>query len=348
MESPQTTEQAAPNTTLRDELVNALQQAETPKEEPQEQEEAEIDEGSSDAEEETEKESAEQEAEGAEEGDEDDEAEAKAEEEFPLIPNNWSQEEKDAFQGLLDSDDPDKRMAAEIMLERYNSFKKTFFEKTQQYAKETKEYKEINSVFEPVQQLMQTNGVNKADYIKNMMQWESMLARDPVNGVKAVMAKFGVKPEQIVPRKKDDFDFEDDDLTEDTNNVNNNYVSKQELEELRTAIANQPLLAQVAQFANATDSSGKLLHPRFEEVKPIMGQIIQTKKAATLEEAYRKAVKIFDDEQPSDNEPAVNIDKIRQKVKQARKAQKGVKTGSGKPDLSRMSIKEELMARMNQ
>ena len=355
MESPQVNEQAEPNTSLRDELVRALNEAENEANEPKaenenneeeasqsESEEAETQ--SDEAEESLQEEVIEEEAEESQE-DEQDEVEDITEKEFPLVPNNWSKEEKEAFQKLIDSDDEDKRMAAEIMLERYNSFKKTFFDKTQEYSKNTKELKSINDVFAPVQQMMQANNVDKASYIKNMMQWESILARDPVNGVKAVMAKFNVKPSQIAP-KDDEFDLDDDDLTEPSNNVNNNYASKQELQEIRTAIANQPLMTQIAQFANATDSTGKSLHPRFEEVKPIMGQIIQSKKAATLEDAYRKAIKVIDDEEPQ-QESAVDIDKIRQKVKRAKKASKGIKTSGSKADVSQMSIRDELIAKLS-
>lgn len=332
--------------TLREELATALKQAEqTQQEEAIEEQEQQEPADLQETEEEVEDDGGELEE---VEEDSEDTAEEIAEKEFPLIPNNWSEEEKEAFQALLDSDDDDKRMAAEIMLERYNSFKKTFFDKTHQYAKDTKEYKEINKVFEPVQQMMEQNNVDKASYIKNMMAWEYNLSKDPVNTVKAIMQKFNVRPEQIVPKEQDDFDFDDDGLTAERNNANNNYVSKQELEELRTAIANQPILAQIAQFANATDSSGKLLHPRFEEVKPIMGQIIQSKKATTLDDAYRKAIRVIDDEKPQQDEPAIDIEKIKQKVKRAKKASKGVKTGGGKPDIAKMSIRDELIARLKQ
>lgn len=273
-------------------------------------------------------------------------AEKEAEKEFPLIPNNWSEDEKAAFQTLLDSDNEDLKAAAEIFIERHNSMKKTFFKKTEELANVKKELKPITDVFAPFAETMKTNGVDKATYIKNMVTWEMSLQQDPVNTVKKIMANFGVKPQDIVPR--DEFSF-DEDLTDAKENDKVTKLER-ELQLLRTQIANQPVLAQVRQFEEATDAAGKLLHPHFADVKPIMGQLIQQGKATTLEDAYKKAIKALDlDEPVTHDEPdnAVDLDKIRQKLVKAKKASKGVTTKGSKSDFTSMSIKDELRARFN-
>jgi hypothetical protein len=324
--NPQNDGQVA-NTTITDELRAAFAAAEVkPEAEPKEELET------PDVEE----------AEEVEEESSEDKAEKEAEKEFPLIPNNWSDEEKAAFQTLLDSDNEELKTAAEIFIERHNSMKKTFFKKTEELANVKKELKPIVDVFAPFEQHMKNNGVDKATYIKNMVTWEMSLQQDPVNTVKRIMDKFGVKPEQIAPR--DEFDL--------TDGVDDDTVSKlkQELQLLKTQIANQPVLAQVRQFEEATDAQGKLLHPHFAEVKPIMGQLIQQGKAATLEDAYKKAIKTLDlSEATVTDEPenAVDLDKIRQKLVKAKKASKGVTTKGSKSDFTSMSIKDELRARFN-
>ena len=276
------------------------------------------------------------------------EPEEAAEKEFPLIPNNWSDDEKKAFQDLLDSDEEGTRVGAEIMLERYNSFKKTFFEKTEQYAKDTKELKPIVELFQPFESTMTANGVDKSTYIKNMITWEMSLQKDPVNTVKSIMQKFGIRPEQISP-KRDEYEFDDDLTTEEPDAKMSSRLDKIESENntLRTQLANQPVLAQLRQFEEATDAKGKVLHPHFAEVRPIMGQLIQQGKVTTLQEAYTKAIKVLDldvEVKSDDTDNAVDLDKIRQKVKKAKKASKGVTTKGGKADLTSMSLKDELRA----
>ena len=278
------------------------------------------------------------------------EAEAKTEEDFPLIPNNWSEQEKEAFQDLLDSDDEDKRVAAEILLERYNSFKKTYFKKTEELASQSKEMKPIIDLFQPFEATMTTNGVDKATYIKNMITWEMSLQRDPVNTLKQIAQKFNVPLENLSPqRKRDEYDFDEEDLTESLPNGKVNEL-EQEIAQLRTQIANQPIEAQIRQFEVATDAEGKLLHPHFAEVKPIMGQLIQQSgNTLTLENAYKKAIKVLDvnvEAESDDTETAIDLDKIRQKVKKAKKASKGVTTKGGKTDFTSMTLKDELKARM--
>lgn len=333
--SPQNDGQVA-NETIADELKRAFAEAEKAEVKPTKEEPEES--TTEKATEEPEK--PEQETEEA--------PEEAAEKEFPLIPNNWSKEEKETFQALLDSDDENVRAAADIFIERHNSMKKTFFKKTEELAEAKKELKPITDVFAPFEQHMKNNGVDKATYIKNMVTWEMSLQQDPVNTVKKIMNQFGVKPEQIAPRQKDEFSLDDDDLTYNDSNDKVKNLEK-EILLLRTQIANQPVLAQVRQFEEATDATGKLLHPHFAEVKPIMGQLIQQGKAKTLEDAYKKAIKALDlgeDEPHDEPENAVDLDKIRQKLVKAKKASKGVTTKGSKQDFTSMSIKDELMARL--
>lgn len=284
--------------------------------------------------------------EGKEEKIEDkDETEEVTEKEFPLIPKDWSEEEKASFEALLASDDPDKRLAAEILIERYNLLKKGFYNKTMEYSQKTKELKELEGIFKPYEQQMNMNGVNKTQYIQNMMQWEQVLHKDPIGGVKKVMEVFGVRPEQLI---QDDFSFNEKDLTMNTEYGNNELTQvKAELQNLKAYIANQPIQAQIQAFETATTPEGKLAHPRFKEVAPLMGTLIQqSNNTLDLPAAYKKAIRIFDDQDESPSSPAVDIDKLRQKVAQAKKASKSVTTKGGRPDFSKMSLRDEFAARL--
>lgn len=267
--------------------------------------------------------------------------EDQVEKEFPLVPNEMSTEEKEAFQALLDSDDPDKRVAAEILIERYNNLKKGFYAKTEKFANETKELKDIQQVFKPFEQAMQQNGISKAAYMANMVHWEQALNHDPVTTVKQIMQKYGVTPDKI-GASSNNVDFDDN---FDYDNNKEVLGLKEQIQQLKIQVANQPVQAQLESFANATDLSGNLKHPHYKEVAPFMGTLIQTGKAQTLEEAYAKAIRVINDES-SEPKDVVNVDLIKQRVAKSKRAAKSVRTSGTRPDFSKMSVSEELTARL--
>lgn len=325
-----TQETEAPTTTIREELTAALEAAQNT--EPQEAQEEVVEEVAAEPE--------------VEDNNETDEIADKVEDEYPLIPKDMSEEERDIIQALLDSDDEEKQLAGEVLIKRYNDLKKGFYNKSKEFAEKTKAMDEINQVFQPFEQMMQQSGVSKAQYMQNMIQWEQALHSRPVETVQMIMQKFGVKPEQLGIQNKD-FDFDDE---YDTNDNNEIAQLKTELQQLRSQVANQPVQAQLSQFEQATDpSTGELKHPYFKEVAPIMGTLIQTGKAKTLEEAYSKAIKAVNIESSEPEPKAVNVDELKQRIAKARKASKAVNNkGGSRVDYSKMSIREELAARMNQ
>lgn len=318
------------NLSMQEELTQALMDAE--KQQPEEVTE-ESEEGT--LEEVTEEEVVEEDSE--------DEIEKQVEEELPLIPKDWSKDEKEVFEALLNSDDEDKRVAAEVLIERYNSLKKGFYNKTMEYSQKTKEFDEIDKVFQPFKQVMEANNMPKAQYIQNMVQWEQALHNKPVEAVKLIMQNFGVKPQDIVPRDNYYDEYEDDYEPQESKKI---ASLEAELKNLRNQMTNQPILEQIRQFASATDSEGKLLHPRFEEVKEIMGTLMHKDKSLDLNSAYKKATRLFEEDQP-DNQSPVNLDEIRKRVAKSKKAQKSVKTAASRQDTSNMSIKDELLAQFN-
>ncbi len=263
--------------------------------------------------------------------------------EFQLIPKDWSAEEKAAFQALIDSDDPDKALAAGILVERYNSFKKGFNKKTQEYAAVIKDHEPIVEVFKPYEDTLKKNNITKSQYISNMMKWDNLLHKDPVVGVKEIMRAFNLKPEQLGASEIN----WNDDLTDTSSNGNNKVTELEtQVRNLQNQLAALPIETQIRQFAEATDSEGKLKHPHFKEVQTVIGGILSSNPSLTLDQAYKKAVKTLDvKESEKAPDDAINLDKIREKVAKAKKANKGVKTSNGGIDFSQMSLADELKAR---
>ena len=324
------------NTTLADELRAAFEAAEKPQEEATQPEVGEKPVKTEEVEEDAKPEVEEK----AEETDEDKKLQETVENEFPLVPKDWSEEEKKAFQALIDSDDEDKAVAAQVLIERYNLLKKGFFKKTREYSEATKEIQPINEIFKPYETTLKQNNITKSQYIENMMKWDNLLHKDPVTGVKEIMKAFNLKPEQIAPQ-----DIWG--LTEEDNSGNNEVSAlKEQVRNLQNQLQALPIETQIRQFAEATDSEGKLKHPHFKEVQTVMGGLLSSNPNLTLEQAYKKAVKTLDIEASSEAaDHAINLDKIREKVAKAKKASKGVKTSNGGLDFSQMSLADELKAR---
>jgi hypothetical protein len=243
---------------------------------------------------------------------------------------------------LIDSDDPDKALAAEILVERYNLLKKGFYKTTRDNAEAKKFADAITQVFAPYKEALARTGITEPQYIHELIQWDSVVTKNPVDGIKKLMQKFNVSPDQLgVDNWNDDFtNASDYDINEVT-------ALKKELNELKSQVANAPVVTQIRQFEEATDSEGKLLHPHFNQVKPIMGSLIQSNPNLSLDAAYNKAVKTLDLEESDSPETTVDVNKLREKVAKARKAQRSVKSTNGKLDPAQMSLAEELTARFN-
>ena len=189
--------------------------------------------------------------EGESESDEErEEVEESTEEEFPLVPKDLSPKEREAFEEALMSDDPVVKKAAEVFIERYNSLKKGFIKKTEQYSNETKELKEIQQVLAPFDEQMQVNGISKAQYLNNMIAWENALRTQPALAVKQIMQTFNVTPQSLGFVNEDEGYLDNED--EMVNNGSTNAF-EQRLIRLEQDAANRPMKEQIDRFQTATD-----------------------------------------------------------------------------------------------
>jgi hypothetical protein len=262
------------------------------------------------------------------------------EKEFPLVPKDWSAEEKQIFEDALNSEDEKTRLAAELFIERYNNFKKGFTKKSQEFSSKTKELTEINKIFEPFEGNLKANGITKTQYINDLIREAVGLNQNPAGKIKEWVKMYNLKPEQL---GFDEYSYLQDDEKSDTSEL---QQLKAEINSLRNQLHSAPVENQVRQFAEAKDEQGKPLHPHFNEVRGIMGNLISKNPDLTLDQAYKKAVKTIDIDLEQEPE-AINLDRIREKVAKAKKASKGVKTNGGKIDFSEMSLTDELKARFN-
>lgn len=279
-----------------------------------------------------------------EENDSKEESEDKNEEaeeiDFPLIPKDFSKEEKEAFQKLLDSEDEDMQLGASVLIERYENMKKAFYAKTKDIAEERKSIQGMNEVFKPVEGLLKQQGFTNVDFSRALINEYIQLNQNPAEKIKTWVKQYNLKPSQLGFDDYDDFDYNDIDEAEvrEVKKENPQFTAEQIRNEIK-----------ISQFEEATDHEGKLMHPYFSQVRATMGLLISKDPSLTLKQAYDKALKIdgFEaDKEPELDEFKTDFNAIRERAKKAQKASKSIKTNSGKLDFSKMTIGEELAARL--
>lgn len=273
------------------------------------------------------------------------EVEKEFEKEFPLVPNDWSKEEKEVFEAMLNSESEDVKLGAELFIDRYNNFKKGFIKKTTEYANFKNDYKEADEILKPYENMFKQSNLSKGAYLKKLIDLDRKFGENPAELVKDLIKSKGLKAS--------DLGFEDFNLLdiEKNDNIGNSEVQqlRNEIAKLKNQVEISPIEMQVNNFANARDNEGKLLHPHFNDIRPIMAGIIQKDPDVSLEQAYKKALKVMDieGETKQTTEPKIDLEARRQRAKQAIQASKKVSTTGNSNDFGKMTLEEEILARLD-
>ncbi len=108
-------------------------------------------------------------------------------------------------------------------------------------------------------------------------------------------------------------------------------------------------MAEIEAFENAMTPAGQLLHPYFQEVRHIMGTLMEQGHAQTLDEAYEMGCRsVIGTAQPQN--ATRQLSENRRKVEEAKRAAATKVTGAGgvgKPDPTKRSLEEELAAQLS-
>lgn len=250
-------------------------------------------------------------------------------------PEHWSSDEREKFDALPPE-------AQEVLLERDKAFQTGYQEKAQAIAA-------ISDAIEPWKEALAQRGVTADQAIRTLFAAQNTLDTNPLQGILQIAQSYGVVDQlrnQFAP-ETDDNDFTDPEVK----------ALKLEIQSLRNQVtqatqgvqqqSTQALQQQIDAFKNATGENG-LLHPHFEEVKQSMATFVQN--GDTLDAAYDKAVwadpKIRQLQLAAQKKPVGKTDAEKAaKVKQAKKAARGVKT-NGKIDpklgTESLSLKDDL------
>ena len=278
------------------------------------------------------------------------------------VPNNWNKEEKQAFEDIPDeitTEDGTKislKAMKDVVLHRNEELLKAFMEKSREATAAKKGGEQWNNLLDPYKPQLTAAGMEPQQWIGTILKDVHRLQQNPKAVIKELIGAYkvsasdlGIKPEQS--EDQDLFHGEDDpkvtklettvtDLRAEIDAMRNEGIQQK----------NQSVQDELTTFQGTLDGNGNLAFPHFNEAREEMGILIQTGKAKTLEEAYKKSPTVRSKglevvRSPEDNKLALK--KAREEAAKAKKAGKTIKTRSGQtPVMGGLSIRDTLKANM--
>jgi hypothetical protein len=227
-------------------------------------------------------------------------------------PEHWSSDEKAQFSALPPE-------AQEILLERDKHFQSGYQERVQSIS-------DIEAAIEPWKQHLAQRGLTADQAIRNLFAIQAQVESNPVDGILWLAQNYGVLDQlkgQFAPDTDGDF------IDPEVKALNSKIAelegkisqTSQQIQQSQTVSAQQEL----DNFVNAVDADGKPAHPHFEAAKPLIASLVGQGKS--LEDAYNEAVWTvpeYRESQSKPEPPAENEVEKARKVKQAKKAARGI------------------------
>lgn len=249
------------------------------------------------------------------------------------LPEHMPKELREKLEGL--SEDVQKA-STDVFKQMHKSYTK----KNQNLSKQSFLAESVDEAFKK-HGMNVDNVKNKATIISNYVAFDKMLRLDPVKAIKLVAERHKIKPDQLgespTKTEKGSSDLDTDLLTENEKllvqklEAANDKIDK--LEQNFDRRESQEQLTAVQRFMKAEDESGNLLHPHFTTVKNDMMDLAEINPNMTIEQLYKKAVRMNDDLY------AETIKTERQKIVDENKRKKDERLKKAKA-MSRQSLKQ--------
>ena len=207
------------------------------------------------------------------------------EDDKPLeAPEQWNADEREAFNSL-------PKDAQQIVLTQSQRQEAAFTRKSQELSEQTKFAEAVHQIAAPYEQQLQVQGMTTLDGIRQLVGLNDYYQRDPEGYIKYVAQAANVDLASLTQQPADGTDeYADPQVAALTQKVKSLEAASQQQVYNQQQAAAQQANGLIQQFASETDASGQPLHPYFEQVKPLMGALLQAKQASSLEDAYDKAI----------------------------------------------------------
>jgi hypothetical protein len=217
-------------------------------------------------------------------------------EESFTAPDYWDDETKTAFEGLPDNATKDAFKQKLVNLE------KGYQKKFDNIADVSKEHEQIVGLMSPFEATLNSQGLSRIQGIQRLVGAEQLLSQNPVNGLSQLVQQYGGQNAQAIVQQLaktygvtteagNSQAAEDPDPLATLQQQNSQIMAKlQQNENDAYTHRTNEARTQISDFAQAKDDSGKNLHPHFDKVERVMGQMISTGMAKDMSDAYDRAV----------------------------------------------------------
>lgn len=172
-------------------------------------------------------------------------------------PHSWAADAKERFAEL-------PRDVQEVIATREKDRERDYTRKSEEIAKQRKQYEPIEQVINPYRSLWQQRGVNEAQAIQELLLANDMLARDPKGAIRFLVERTGVNPRELFSSEEQpQFIPQIAALQQQVSQLTNLHQQQQKEAQ---QLAEKEVDASIDRFANATDENGDRLRPYFGQV----------------------------------------------------------------------------------
>lgn len=267
---------------------------------------------------------------------EDDQQESVEPELPPLEPNAlWDEATKQRFPEL-------DRETQQFLIDTSTNWQTGYNEKFTALANERREFESVAQAMQPLEGYLKQNGLTTAQGVGMFSQHMQNIFQDPIQGSITFLNSLGVDVNQLVG-DKEDAPYVDPVMDEAIQKMRQ---ENQQLQQQVSQITNERQSRMLAEqqgkidaFAKQTNEQGHIAYPRFNELRKVMGQLMNGGVVADgdLVNAYR----IADQANPMQAPPEVNNDALAH-AQRAKVASKNIKSKSNSQPKATLSLREQL------
>jgi len=265
-------------------------------------------------------------------GSDDDLAASPTEESDKLTaPEHWSAADRETF-----TEQPPE--AQEWMLKRHKELEGDYTRKRQQESSQVRLAESVTDALAPYKQEFDAAGMDEAAAVRRLASVHQALKTDGKSAILNLAQTYGID------LSEEDQEFTDPALRQTQSQLSNIEQRIARQEQAAQHEKQEALLGTIKTFEEATDGSGKLLHPHFKTLQDDITALFNAGLAKDLGEGYSKAMSMRPDLAVVKAVPKVNQ---AQKVAKAKKAATGIKSSGAVGKTAKvMSLEEEIASQI--
>ena len=261
---------------------------------------------------------------------------------------HWSEADKAAFLAQ------DPKELRKWFKERYKRIEADHTRKSQEAASLRSYKQQLDAIIEPYRQDISLSGMDEVGAIRYLFSVRDAIQKDPVRGLAWLAQQYGVDLSQLANAPQPDPAVQA--VNQQVAQISTQF---QQLQQSLQQDKMRQAQSLIDNFAADKDGQGNPKHPHFEAVVDTMTQLMKSGmvQLGDLEGAYSKAVLFHGLKDPAPAPQAKTVEKPEDKKQveldkaaaaaKAKKAAAGVSGGSTTKTDKKMTLREELEARID-